>query len=82
MNIEPLTLELEFKVSQFELFIKQHPERSTKLAITNYRNLLALIQEYKKLYQKYELLQSEYSEFIDILELISVSFVSESSHHE
>lgn len=70
MNIEPLTLEAQFQVSQLERYLQQHPECSSRMAIINYKHLLRLIQKYKSLYKKYELVQSEYSEFLEILNQI------------
>ncbi|MGD1922051.1 MAG: hypothetical protein ACFCAD_26045 [Pleurocapsa sp.] len=71
MNIEPLTLESKFEVSKLKLYLQQHPENSCRLAIKNFEDFLALVQAYKKLYQKYQLLQAEYSDFVELLANIS-----------
>ncbi|MEO1690904.1 MAG: hypothetical protein AAFR63_05155 [Cyanobacteria bacterium J06631_6] len=67
MNIDPLTLEAEFAVSKLKLHLDRYPENSRELAIKNYEDFLALAQAYKKLSEEYELLQSEYAEFIELL---------------
>ncbi|MEM7591545.1 MAG: hypothetical protein AAF383_08495 [Cyanobacteria bacterium P01_A01_bin.83] len=66
MNIDPLTLESKFEVIKLKLYLDQHPENSRKLAIKNYEYFLALVHEYKKLRKEYDLLQSEYFEFIEL----------------
>lgn len=67
MNIEPLTIESEFKVSQFKLYLRQNPENSYRLAIRNYENFLALVQAHKELLKKHKSLQDEYSELIELI---------------
>lgn len=67
MNLEPLTLESKFEVCKFKLHLHQYPENSQRLAIENYEDFLALATAYKKLHKQYELLQSEYNEFIELL---------------
>ncbi|MEL6911337.1 MAG: hypothetical protein AAFO85_14170 [Cyanobacteria bacterium J06598_4] len=67
MNIDPLTLEAEFAVSKLKLHLDRYPENSRELAIKNYEGFLALAQAYKKLSEEHELLQSEYTEFIELL---------------
>lgn len=71
MNLDPLTIESQFEVSKLRLYLQQHPENSHRLAIRNYEDFLALVQAYKKLYKKYESLQAEYSEFIELVTAIS-----------
>ncbi|VEP14677.1 hypothetical protein H1P_280018 [Hyella patelloides LEGE 07179] len=67
MNIDPLTLESQFEVTKLKLYLQENPKDSHQLAISHYEDFLTLAQEYRKLYQKYELLHSEYSEFIDLV---------------
>lgn len=70
MNIEPLNLESQLKLYKLKLYLKQHPEDNNRLAIKNYEHWLALNQEYKKLFRKYELLRSKHFEFVNILDRI------------
>lgn len=67
MNIDPLTLESKFEVTKLKLYLQQHPEDSYQLAIDHFEDFLALVQEYKKLQAEYNLLKSQYSEFISFL---------------
>ncbi|MEM7758327.1 MAG: hypothetical protein AAF298_09405 [Cyanobacteria bacterium P01_A01_bin.40] len=64
MNIEPLNLESQFKVCKLKLYLDQNPEDSHRLAVENYKQWLTLTQAYKRLFEKYELLQAEYSELL------------------
>ncbi|MEM7761071.1 MAG: hypothetical protein AAF298_23520 [Cyanobacteria bacterium P01_A01_bin.40] len=67
MNLDPLTVEAQFEVTKLRLFLKQNPEQSRQLAIKNFKDLLALVQAYKKLNKQYDSLQKEYSEVLDLL---------------
>ncbi|MEM8721239.1 MAG: hypothetical protein AAGE84_18390 [Cyanobacteria bacterium P01_G01_bin.39] len=71
MNLDPLTIEDQFEVTKLRLYLEQNPEQSRQLAIKNFRDLLALAQAYKKLDKKYNSLQKEYSELLDLLTIIS-----------
>lgn len=70
MNIEHLNLESQFQVYKLKLYLQHNPESAYQLAIKNYEQWLVLTQAYQRLFKKYELLQSEYSEFVDMLDSI------------
>ena len=64
MNIDPLPLESKFEVTKLKLYLQQHPEDSYQLAIDHFEDFLALVREYKKLQAEYNLLKSQYSQFL------------------
>lgn len=67
MKLEPLTLESKFEVTKFALYLKRHPEHSCGMAIKNFEDFLALVHAYKKLHQRYNSLETEHLELIEIL---------------
>lgn len=67
MNIVPLPLESQFKITKFKLYLQKHPEDSSRLATDYCEDFLALAEEYKKLQARYRLLESQYSEFIALI---------------
>ncbi|MBE9046587.1 hypothetical protein IQ255_19600 [Pleurocapsales cyanobacterium LEGE 10410] len=64
MNVTPLPPESPFEISKLKLYLQQHPEASSQLAIDHFIDFLTLVQEYKKLQARYDLLELQYSESI------------------
>ncbi|GAB4542076.1 MAG: hypothetical protein Tsb0014_34500 [Pleurocapsa sp.] len=64
MNIDSLPLVSEFEITRLKLYLQQNPEESYRLAIAHFEDFLLLVQEYQKLQLAFDLLESEYSEFI------------------
>lgn len=67
MNIVPLPLESQFEITKLKLYLQQHPENFSRLAIDYCEDFFALAEEYKKLQARYRLLESQYSKFIALI---------------
>lgn len=48
-----LSLESQFEVERLKRYLKENPEKGIELAIEHFEDYLFVVQEYKKLKEKY-----------------------------